>query len=67
MTRPDHRLMACTGKVRFDSYTQADRVRGRRSVGIARNVYHCKLCNGYHVGTAPPKSGRPRVPRETIR
>lgn len=65
-----HRVTSCTGKVRFDSFALAERARTRpskRRGAVARSVYHCKLCNGYHLGCSVPKSARQRVPRETIR
>lgn len=54
MTDTTHRAAACTGKIAFASYAQAQRVadrhgRARRS----RQVYHCPFCQAFHLGRKP--------------
>lgn len=53
-----------TGKVPFDSYELAMRVRGRHCRDDAGRcgIYKCKFCHKWHVGTRLHKTmGRPRI------
>jgi hypothetical protein len=53
----------CDGKQRFDSYSFAARLarRSRRKGDTNRSVYHCRACNGFHIGSQlPGRVGRPR-------
>jgi hypothetical protein len=49
-----YRDSACSGKVAFSSYAQAQRVaeRGTRR-GRSRQVYHCPFCHAFHLGRRP--------------
>jgi hypothetical protein len=43
----------CDGKVRFDSYQQADEVNTARKKSRGnsrRGVYSCPACHGFHLG-----------------
>lgn len=44
---------SCAGKVRFTSYSHAERVasRKRRNQNDKFAVYTCELCSGFHVGS----------------
>lgn len=61
MTAPHaqiHPEAACTGKVRFDCFTQANQANRRSSKGrssIKRQVYSCSVCHGWHLGGSKPK------------
>lgn len=63
MTAPHKQISsaaACTGKVRFDSFSLADRVNQDRRKGkgsVKRSAYHCAYCLGWHLGrrNAAPK------------
>lgn len=61
MTDTTHRDSACSGKVAFASYAQAQRVavRGTRR-GKARQVYHCPFCHEFHLGRRPVIGRKPR-------
>jgi hypothetical protein len=42
----------CTGKERFDSRALATRVARRRArTGKSGHAYHCRHCDGYHIGS----------------
>jgi hypothetical protein len=64
MTSPNtaiHPDAACTGKVRFDSFSQADKTNKRSSHGrasIKRRVYSRSVCQGWHLGGRRPKATR---------
>lgn len=58
----DYRASACSGKVAFASFTQAERVadRGTRR-NKSRQVYRCVHCYQFHLGRKPV-TGRKRRP-----
>lgn len=59
-----HGQIACAGKVRFETFEQANRVarRARRRKNAARqNAYHCPDCAGFHVGTNPSRRAQRRA------
>lgn len=68
MKRKNHefaRLCGCQGKVRFESFDlakQAAQNRGRRKRSRKRREpYHCRYCDGFHIGTpdkGPKKRGK---------
>ena len=45
---------ACEGKERFASYALAERLRKVRRANskLARQVYKCRECGGFHLGTS---------------
>ena len=45
---------SCIGKERFQSFGLADRVRRLRrgNSKLARMVYRCSVCAGYHLGSS---------------
>lgn len=45
--------IGCTGKVTFDSYSQAAAVLGRNQTKArpGRSAYRCGHCNQWHIGT----------------
>jgi hypothetical protein len=46
------RTAQCTGKERFESRSIAGRVARRRSsAGKPGHAYHCRHCDGYHIGS----------------
>ena len=47
--RREFTASSCSGKHRFESFTQADRTI-RRDLRKAARAYHCCECGGYHVG-----------------
>lgn len=57
MSRPlRNQAFACTGKLRFLTWTQASHAadRSRKSKGRTGerfNPYHCHHCGGFHVGS----------------
>lgn len=61
-------LVFCRGKLRFSSFTKANKAARRtmrsKSRDGAYNAYHCRNCQGYHVGS--DALGRPRRPLREI-
>lgn len=50
-----HLAAGCLGKERFNTWKEAERIVGRKrghKQPMKRNVYRCRFCQGYHVGTA---------------
>jgi len=47
--RREFTASSCSGKHRFESFTQADRTI-RRDLRKQARAYHCSDCHGYHVG-----------------
>ena len=45
---------ACIGKERFETHALAERIRKvrRNNSKLARQVYRCRDCGGYHIGTS---------------
>ena len=62
-----YRDSACSGKVAFASFAQAQRVaeRGTRR-GRSRQVYHCPFCHAFHLGRRPVIGRRVRLSTEEI-
>ena len=62
-----HRAAACTGKVSFDTFTQAQlvNVRGQKR-GMSRSVYHCDFCHRFHLGRRPITGRKPHNKRRII-
>lgn len=62
-------MSACkTGKVQFDSWERAMKVRGRYSHEGRCSVYRCEFCGKWHIGRPLHKTmGRPRVDNERIK
>jgi hypothetical protein len=56
------KVAQCDGKERFDSHEQASKVAGRKSRRheMRANVYHCRICGGFHIGN------RPRFRKKTL-
>lgn len=50
-------LYSCTGKERFDSFSQANAVakRATRRSSLKPDVYHCTHCGGFHIGNKKKK------------
>lgn len=49
-----YRDSACSGKVAFASYAQAQRVADRHGrTRRSRQVYHCIHCHQFHLGRKP--------------
>lgn len=46
----ERRLMGCTGKVRFESFSVANKAARRHSSVGRREPYRCSFCNGFHLG-----------------
>jgi len=63
----DYRESACTGKIPFSSFAQAQRVaeRGTRR-GRSRQVYRCVHCHHFHLGRRPVIRRRVRLSTEEI-
>lgn len=51
MNHKPHPLQ-CTGKVKFDSFEQAEQIayRKTRRHELKPKVYHCTYCGGFHIG-----------------
>ena len=48
------KISQCTGKERFESRALAARVARRRAeTGKPGRAYHCRHCDGYHIGSKP--------------
>ena len=60
------REYGCSGKVRFASHALAATAARRTPHGrnVPRVPYHCRFCNGYHVGTTIRRPRKPEVERE---
>jgi hypothetical protein len=64
-------VASCTGKVRFSTWVDAnrvvrkDRTRGSKGLEDKRQPYHCRACGGVHLGRVDPlfarANRRPRV------
>lgn len=53
----------CYGKLRFNTFTSADRAARRSRRSKARDsqplqAYHCHSCSGFHVGNTGKKAAR---------
>ncbi len=51
---------ACVGKVRFETFTQANAVAKRptRRNSLKPSVYHCQFCHGFHIGNGKRVKGK---------
>ncbi len=69
----EYELAGCTGKEAFDSYGEAHRVQKRRvKRGRSRKsdrerakmqVYRCRACHSWHIGTKRPEMQKKEVGR----
>jgi hypothetical protein len=58
----DYRASACTGKIGFTSFLQAQRVGERSSRrGRSRQIYRCPHCHLFHLGRRPITKRRNRI------
>ena len=62
MKRKNHefaRLAGCQGKVRFDTWREARHAaikpRQKKRTRRRREPYHCRYCDGFHIGTPDRK------------
>ncbi|WP_313349363.1 hypothetical protein [Paracoccus sp. (in: a-proteobacteria)] len=62
--RPMDIAAMCEGKEAFASPKLAH-IAAKRRKGGPREVYHCRACNQWHVGTPMPK--RPKPERKMLR
>lgn len=63
MKKQELALIQCEGKVKFDTFTQAETVANRktRRNQLKPSAYHCTSCGGFHVGNAGGlKTRKPR-------
>lgn len=46
--------LSCVGKERFLTYALAERIRKirRQNSKVARQVYKCSTCGGFHIGSS---------------
>ena len=58
----DVREISCAGKQRFDSFSQAQRFGAKRK-GFGGGAFHCRACNGFHVGQVWHKGVNKKRPR----
>lgn len=50
----EYEMAGCRGKVVFASYGAADRIQKRRARDrkfVKGNVYRCRVCRGFHIGS----------------
>lgn len=62
MTDAANRSATCEGKQAFETYAQAEAVKGKKRIHTryAKAIYHCTYCHKFHIGT--PK----RIPRTKV-
>jgi nitrate/TMAO reductase-like tetraheme cytochrome c subunit len=57
LTKDEGRKIQCAGKVSFASWSDAKTAAARRA---NRQVYNCRHCHRFHVGTQAPRDARGR-------
>jgi hypothetical protein len=62
MTKRKLRRKSCTGKIRYESFNDANKhaVSMHYKTGQWFAAYHCKFCGGWHIGH-PPYSVRQSI------
>lgn len=60
------RSASCDGKQAFETYAQAEAVKGKKRIHTryAKAIYHCTYCHKFHIGT--PKRTTANKKREEV-
>lgn len=62
-SKETHKDVACTGKVAFETFVQAQQVISRPQVKYrpGRSSYHCGHCGMWHIGSDKGRTGKHRA------